>query len=284
MVAVATGAELLGEYLRAQAEEIERAGRAVADADPEGVHDLRVACRRARSALRDHRRLVRKNRRTAVTDLAGDLRLLGLDLSGPRDDEVTRALVVGWARQDDWDEETVTTVLEALGDQVAATPATSTVAIRATSLGAAVRSWVEIADWRPRATRDAERALTPVADRGSARLERRVNAARSASHDDAPAMWHEVRKAVKRVRYVAEAARPAIAPASAVVSSAKALQTVLGDRQDAQVVLVRLAGAPEPTSAPVLLAVERARRAVREAGDAVPATYEALRRAQTGRA
>lgn len=276
-----SGADLVTGYLVAQADGIDGAGRAVADGDPEGVHDLRVACRRARSTLRAHRRLLRQRERPMAQALVDDLRQLGLDLSERRDEEVGRELVRGWADEDGWPPESLRAVLDALGGAPARPAAGAAVAVRAHGQATALLMWTDLAGWRSRATADAAEALAPVAALAGARLERWYSAAVSAPDDDAGAAWHEVRKATKRVRYVAEVARPVVRPASEVVSTAKTLQTVLGDRQDAQVVLERLRTGQGPPSAPLLLGAERARRALREAQDAAPGAYEALRRAQS---
>ena len=133
-----SGRDLVTAYLADQSAEIERAGRSVVAGDPEGVHDLRVACRRARSALRSHRRLLRPLARPGAADLVGDLRQLGLDLSGPRDDEVVRELVNDWAHQDGWPDDTLRALLGGLDPASVPGAAASTVAVRATSLGTAV--------------------------------------------------------------------------------------------------------------------------------------------------
>lgn len=276
---VTSAADLVTQYLLEQADEVARAGRAVADGDPDGVHDLRVACRRARSVLRSHRTLLRPRARPGAAHLARDLRQLGLDLSGPRDDEVARELVGGWAKDDGWPPDAVEEVLDVLGPAATSPVATSTVRVRASSLGAAVRSWCEHADWRSRASRSPGDALTPVVHRAARRLARRVEAARAATDDQSAEPWHEVRKAAKRVRYTAEVAVPALPRCADVVDAAKALQTALGDRQDARMVLAGLAAVPGPASTALLLATERAHRAVRDTDDAAPAAHGKLLKA-----
>jgi len=280
---VTSGADLVSDYLVAQADEIDRAGRAVLDGDPEGVHDLRVACRRARSVLRAHRSLLRPTSRPMAEALVDDLRQLGLDLSDRRDDEVGRQLVRHWAEEDGWPPESLRAVLDALGGAPSHPAAGGAVAVRAHGQATALRMWTDLARWRTRAGADAPEALAPIAARAAARLEQRFSAAVVSDHDDAGPAWHEVRKATKRVRYVAEVARPVVRSAAGVTRTAKNLQTVLGDRQDAQVVLERVSGDPGPTPAPLLLVAERARRGVDEAQGAAPGAYRALRDAQVAR-
>ena len=75
--------------------------------------------------------------------------------------------------------------------------------------------------------------------------------------DDAAARseaWHDARKAAKRLRYAAETLRPAWGKgAKRVARAAKALTTVLGERQDTEVVrahLPALAAAAEAAGEP----------------------------------
>ena len=115
----------------------------------------------------------------------------------------------------------------------------------------------------------------PVIRRTANRLQQRVARADAATPEQSATAWHEVRKAAKRLRYTGEVAVPAVSGAKAVVTAAKALQTAIGDEQDARLVLDRLLGRPDAPRAAVLLATERAHRAVREAGDAAsPALHD----------
>lgn len=266
-------------YLLDQAEAIGLAGVAVAAGDPDGVHDLRVACRRCRSVLRSHRRLLRPGARSGAAELADDLRQLGLDLSGPRDDEVARELVGGWAHDDGWPPPALAEVLDALGPATSSPVAASTVRVRASSLGGAVQSWVGHAGWRGRTARGADDVLVPVVRRAARRLAGRVEAARAATPDTSTEPWHAVRKAAKRVRYTAEVAQQSLPRCADVVDAAMTLQTALGDRQDARMVLAALTGVPRSRSTALLLASERAQRAVRDTDDIAPAAHARLLKA-----
>jgi CHAD domain-containing protein len=85
------------------------------------------------------------------------------------------------------------------------------------------------------AARPARKVLSTAVGRSYRRTRRRMRRAHLAqagpSRDGA---LHEARKAAKRARYAAEAARPACGkPAGRLAKRMKAVQTVLGDHQDA---------------------------------------------------
>ncbi|WP_369257313.1 CYTH and CHAD domain-containing protein [Geodermatophilus amargosae] len=243
--------------LRNQVRALQTADIGVRTGDPEGVHDLRVACRRLRSILAAFRSVLD---RTATDPVRDELQWIGAALSGARDGEVA---------------------LEHLKSVVAAQPVVlvrgpvaarlqqTEVADVERGRKAAVRA---LSDKRhlalldtldalltdpPLAGAAGEPARTVLADavkRSGKRLQARIDESRAHEADDPGAheeesehALHEVRKAAKRVRYTAEVAASLLgAPAEALVACMKEVQDVLGEAQDTVVArqwCVRLATA-----------------------------------------
>ncbi|MER8087212.1 CYTH and CHAD domain-containing protein [Streptomyces sp. NPDC058316] len=227
-------------YIRRQAEAIVALDPAVRRDLPDSVHQMRVATRRLRSALRTYRRILDRS----VTDPVGDeLKWLAAELGIDRDQEVLdtrllarlaalpRTLVLGpvHSRLRIWsvtrrggsrhrtvavlDGERYLALLECLDTLLAAPPLL------------------------PDASRAPERALPRAVLKEYARLAARVGRALELppGHDRDLAL-HDARKAAKRARYAAEAARPALGkPAKRFAARMKAVQTLLGDHQDSVV-------------------------------------------------
>ena len=209
---------------------------AVRTEQPEGVHDLRVACRRLRSILAAFRPVLA---REGTDPLREELRWVGAQLSAARDGEVALAhlrevvaaqpveLVLGpvaarlqqTALKDSADG--ARTVLRALTDK------------RYLRLLDALDAL--LAD-PPLTDRAGERAAPVLADairRSGKRLRRGIAAAQERAGEERHTALHEVRKAGKRVRYTAEVATDVLGePATALVSFMKEVQEALGAAQD----------------------------------------------------
>lgn len=241
-----TAAEVVLGALAAQVRALQVADIGVRTGDPEGVHDLRVACRRIRSILAAFRPVLD---RTATDPVRAELQWIGGALSGARDGEVAlehlRAVVAGER-------------VELVRGPVAARLRSTEVADVERGRKAAVRA---LSDRRHMALLDAldalladpplaaaagEPARTVLPDairRAGKRLTARIDEAREreavdpgAHHDDTEHALHEARKAAKRVRYTAEVAAPVLgAPAEALVACMKQVQDVLGEAQDTAV-------------------------------------------------
>ncbi|MFI5767728.1 CHAD domain-containing protein [Streptomyces sp. NPDC051658] len=227
-------------YIRHQSEAITALDPAVRRDLPDSVHQMRVATRRLRSALRTYRKILDRG----VTGPVGDeLKWLAAELGIDRDQEVLdarlrarldglpRTLVLGpvrgrlriWsvARRNGSRRRTVAVLdgkrylalLESLDTLLAAPPLL------------------------PAASRAPGRALPRAVLKEYGRLAARVGHALELppGHDRDLAM-HEARKAAKRARYAAEAARPALGrPAKRFAKRMKAVQSLLGDHQDSVV-------------------------------------------------
>ncbi|MGY1832713.1 CHAD domain-containing protein [Geodermatophilus sp. SYSU D01180] len=238
-----TAAEVVLGALRTQVEALQTADIGVRTGDPEGVHDLRVACRRLRSILAAFRPVLD---RTATDPVRDELQWIGAALSGARDGEVAlehlKSVVAAQP-------------VELVRGPVAARLQSTEVADVERGRKAAVRA---LSDRRHLALLDAldalladpplleaagEPAHAVLADavrRTGKRMQARIDEAREreaedpgAHEDETEHALHEVRKAAKRVRYTAEVAAPVLgAPAEALVACMKEVQDVLGEAQD----------------------------------------------------
>jgi CHAD domain-containing protein len=207
------------------------AERRVAEGDPEGVHDLRVAVRRARSLLTTFRKELGAE---CCDALRVDLRAAGAELSGVRDLEVVEVRL----RQQ-------------LGEQpadlvrgdVAGRIESHVRALRAEA-DPAVDALLGSSRWRTLlADLDALAERAPAGTRSKARkrlrkdwrrLQRRAaRAAATADDQRRETALHEVRKAAKRARYTAETLRPLLGEDAARLEEvAEEVQQSLGTHRD----------------------------------------------------
>ncbi|MEU8823326.1 CYTH and CHAD domain-containing protein [Streptomyces sp. NPDC048636] len=237
----ATAGDVVLAYVRRQITAIVTLDPAVRLDTPDSVHRMRVATRRLRSAFRSYRKVLDR----AVTDPIGaELKWLAAELGIDRDREVLTAR---------------------LEERLAEIP----VELRLGPVAARLRIWSEarrqgsrgrllevldgerhlalldrldalLADppLRPAAARPAEEVILKAVLRDYRRLADRVETALHApAGPDRDITLHEARKDAKRVRYAAEAARPALGkPAKRFKKLMTAVQELLGDHQDSVVV------------------------------------------------
>jgi CHAD domain-containing protein len=231
-------------YVRRQARAITHCDPLVRRDEPDAVHQMRVATRRARSALQAFGEIVERARTQALCD---ELKWLATVLGQARDTEVLLArfedelartppdLVVGpvkariaWhfgselgqareAAVHELDGQRYLALLDGLDALIADPPLT------------------------PLAARKAGKALAKPVRRAARRLERALAAIPDA--EDKDAAIHEARKAAKRARYAAEAAAPALGgKARRQAGRTKKLQGLLGDHHDSVVARTVLVG------------------------------------------
>ena len=230
---VATIGETVRASLQQQVQALQDADLMLRTGVPDGVHQVRVACRRLRSTLAAFRPVLDREQTDPVRE---ELAQVGAALSPSRDAEVALAhlrelvaaqpveLVLGpvaarlqQAQLKD----------EQAGD-VRARKALSTPAYLQLrdDLDALVAAPPLTAD----AGRPADEVLREVLAHSGKRLRRAVEVAQDSTDDEA---LHDVRKAAKRLRYTAEAALPVLgAPVKELIGVLKTVQDVLGDRQD----------------------------------------------------
>jgi len=207
--------------------------------EPDGVHKMRVATRRLRSALGTFRRLVDRD----VTDpLRVELKWIATVLGDSRDAEVLR--------------ERLLAEISAEPDDLVMGPIAALIEVELRSdhrkahdrLVEALNSdrYFRLLDrldalvadppFTPPADGRADRVVTKLVRRSYRRVERLVKAGAPESPTGRDHWYHEIRKAAKRLRYAGEAVEPAFgAPAAALAKNAEHLQEVLGEHQDSVV-------------------------------------------------
>ena len=239
------GEVVLG-YVRDQVAAIWRYDPLVRRDEPDAVHQMRVATRRARSALQAFGGIID---RETTRPLCAELKWLAAALGPARDGEVLLARL--------------TAELTAIPPALVAGPVqaritgcfTAGLAQAAQTALAALdgQRYLRLLDdldalladppLTPRAERKAGKVLAKPVRRAARRLQRALAAVPAAQDRDAAI--HEARKATKRARYAAEAAVPALgSTASRQAVQAKELQQLLGDHHDsvvARTVLLDLA-------------------------------------------
>ncbi len=242
-----SAAEVVLTYLRDQVAAIARYDPLVRREEPDAVHQMRVATRRARSALQAFGSVVD---RETTRPLCEELKWLAATLGQARDAEVMLDLL--------------RISLAAIPPSLVAGPVDARITAHfAAELAQAGKTVVAVLDGRryrrllddldgllvqppltPLAGRRANKVLPKPVRRAGRRLLRALAAVPEAQERDAA--LHEARKAAKRARYAAEAAVPALGGAARrQAAGAKELQRVLGDHHDSVVarsVLLDLAG------------------------------------------
>lgn len=208
-------------------------------ADPEGVHQARVATRRLRSDLHTFAPLI--DRKWAA-GLRCELRWLADELGKVRDGDVLHGkLVAVLARRAEIDTAAAATVLSVLGQQRDRDRAAL---LDHLSDARAVRLFEHLVEAAsaprtlPRAERRARKVMPGLVDKSWRRLRRAVKAL---PDDPAIAQLHEVRILAKRVRYATEAVMPAAGKKAAkFAAGAASIQDGLGVLNDAAVAEVWL--------------------------------------------
>ncbi|MDO9455806.1 CYTH and CHAD domain-containing protein [Nocardioides sp.] len=240
----ATAGRVLHARLADQVRALLRADSDVRRDVPDGVHQLRVACRRLRAALATYRPLVDE---TVTEPVRAELRWLARTLGDGRDaevvqerlramvDDLPRTLVVGPVRR---------RVERTYADRrrAAATHAADVlVSRRYLRLLARLDLLVTSTPWTGTADEPAAVVLRRRVRKDVRRLRQRVELAEALAatdgagpaHDEA---LHDVRKAAKRLRYACEVLEPVWGKdAKRLRKAAQAVTQVLGDRQDTAV-------------------------------------------------
>ncbi|MFJ2057520.1 CHAD domain-containing protein [Streptomyces sp. NPDC087908] len=227
-------------YVRAQVDAIVLHDPAVRRDLPDAVHQLRVACRRLRSAFKTYRRVLDRE----VTDPLGEeLKWLAGELGVARDQEVLdarlrarvtelpRTLVLGPVRA------RLRRRDAAHGKRARRQALAALDSDRYLALLTALDALLTDPPFREDADHDAPAVLARAVRKDHDRLADRVGHALSLDpgHERDLAL-HEARKAAKRARYAAEAARPTLGkPAKRLGKKVKAVQSLLGEHQDAVV-------------------------------------------------
>ncbi|MER7463582.1 CYTH and CHAD domain-containing protein [Streptomyces sp. NPDC097981] len=230
------GAHVLS-YLREQRDALIAQDPAVRRSLPDSVHQMRVACRRMRSAFKTYRKVLDRN----ATDPVGEeLRWLAAELGLDRDQEVLyerlqariaelpRTLVLGPVRS----RLRVWNTTRRSGTRRRALAVLD--AKRYTALLDTLDALLADPPLLPAADKPAAQALPKAILRDYERLATRVAAALDLEPGTPRDLaLHDARKAAKRARYAAEAAVPALGkPAKQLAKAMKSVQSLLGDHQD----------------------------------------------------
>ncbi|MFH8798361.1 CHAD domain-containing protein [Streptomyces sp. NPDC017936] len=227
-------------YLTEQVRTIVALDPAVRRGLPDSVHRMRVACRRLRSGLRSYRSLLDRG----VTEpVRAELKWLGGELGAERDQEVLAERL-----RQGTEELPGELVLGPVAARLKAWDAAESTAARERSLAALSSArYVALLEsldrltthppLRSRAARKPAKALPRAVLKEYDRLADRIDRARRKSPGpQRDAAFHEARKKAKRLRYAAEAARPALGkPAARLAKEIKAVQKSLGDHHDSVV-------------------------------------------------
>jgi CHAD domain-containing protein len=244
MVVMSTDAHTTQEVvlarIREQVEELRRREAQVRDDVPGGVHRMRVALRRLRSALATFRPVLDRE----VTDpLRAEMKWAADELGAARDSEVLHErltrdvavepaeLVLGpVARRMD----------VVLGDRLRKGNEQAREALgsdRYRTLVARLEALVAAPPWTDAVRRPADEILRKRMRHDWKRLRRAAAAASGEGDPERRAMLlHEVRKAAKRARYAAETLTPRYGPeATRLAKAGKKVQTVLGEHHDSVV-------------------------------------------------
>ncbi|WP_411110094.1 CHAD domain-containing protein [Streptomyces sp. c-19] len=233
------GAAVLA-YAREQIEAIVAQDPAVRRDLPDAVHQLRVACRRLRSAFKTYRRVLDRD----VTDRLGEeLKWLAGELGVARDQEVLderlrarvedlpRTLVLGPVKA------RLRRRHAARGRSARHQALAALDSARYLSLLDGLDALLADPPLRKAAGRSAEKVLAKAVRKDHGRLATRIERALALDPgEERDLALHEARKAAKRARYAADAARPSLGkPAKRLSKRVKAVQSLLGEHQDAVV-------------------------------------------------
>ncbi|WP_066293588.1 CYTH and CHAD domain-containing protein [Arthrobacter sp. B6] len=224
-------------YLAAQIREILAHDPGVRLEEPEAVHDMRSATRRARSALSAYRRLYSA---VAVRRLRDELKWLGRILGEPRDAEVMLDRLRGHIA-DLPPGEAATAVKDQLEDRIGENLNTAYRKLQGTLLSERYYRLLDDLERfrdqppaRPEADAPARKVAGKLVGKAARRLRRShraaKNARRGAPHETA---LHQVRKEAKKLRHVAESVGPVHRKSAAkVAKAAHRQQQALGDFHD----------------------------------------------------
>lgn len=233
----ASAGEVIGAYLRSQAEALKLLDPRVRRAEPDSVHQMRVASRRLRSTLGSFGAVVS---RPDTDHLATELRWLSGVLGEARDAEVQAERLEEQLRQTDA-EEILGPVEARIQAHSAKDRADSLQAVFAALKSARYYALLDeldqlLADLPPGPSSgdSARQALPAAVSRSYRKTRRRMRAALNApAGRPREVALHDARKAAKQARYAAEAVTPVLGPdAARFAKRMKKLQTVLGDLQD----------------------------------------------------
>jgi CHAD domain-containing protein len=232
-----TAGEVVVAYLRVQVEALRRHDFAVRRDEQDAVHQLRVAMRRLRTALKAYRNVLDRDATSAVS---AELKWAGRAVSAARDTEILREGILGElaAFPAEVEADHARAFLAAhFGRAAGEGRAQALEALdsgRYAALLGALERLVSEPPLTRRAGNQARIELSPAIERVNSRLAAAVSKLDAVEEDaERDAALHEVRKKAKQARYAADAAQPAFGgKLKRWRNAVKAVQTTLGDYHD----------------------------------------------------
>jgi CHAD domain-containing protein len=228
---------LARRHITEQVDELLARDREAREDESDGVHKMRVATRRLRSALATYRPLFDRDRTDPIRD---ELKWLGGLLGTPRDLEVLRARIVSHAHQLPPELLIGPVILRVevdLGNQHQDGYEKLVDALespRYFRLLDALEALVDDPPFSARASRSASKEAKRVVRHASRKVRKAAKRVDQAESDQARSeALHEVRKKAKRARYAAESAEPVLGKKGGrLASRMEDLQELLGEVQD----------------------------------------------------
>lgn len=236
--------ELLGKRLAQQISALHTHDAAVRGGSSEGVHRMRIAARRLRSALTTTKPLFKQ----APDELREELRWLGQVLSPARDAQVIRGRLEA-ALEAEPRELVLGPALNRLRLELAREQSQGLANAKEALDSARYYRLLDALDTLaagallapPAAHARARSVIGDLVKRDVKRLRRAVRAVAESDPDGRDQAMHEARKKAKRLRYAAELATPAGGRrAKKLAKRAEAVQQALGGHQDSVVARQRL--------------------------------------------
>lgn len=230
-------ADVLNDRLRGLAEQVRRTDAMVADGEPEGVHDLRVALRRTRSLLRTYRSLLVDEARGEAERLRAESRWAGGVLGPVRDAEVMHEQLSMLLKEQPA-ELVLGGVAARLADRAredARSGRERIERLRADARYARLLDDLDVLATRPPFAEVEDAAVRDRLRKEWRRLRRRARAAEAhpVGTPAAEAALHETRKAAKRARYAVEAVLPLLGDkGGGTAALAEQVQDALGAHRD----------------------------------------------------
>jgi len=201
---------------------------------PDSVHQMRVACRRLRSALKTFRPLLDAE---AVAYLREELRWLASELGEVRDAEVQRSRLSALTTND----HLRTFIIAALDERLRAASSGALAALRSDRHDFLLEDLILLVSEPPVTAAAFDPAQERLAACARAPWRRLRTAVSRASLEGPAEQWHEVRIRAKQARYAAEAVAPVLGTDFIQLAKPLAKATdLLGARQDAHVATIVL--------------------------------------------
>ena len=235
---------VVNAYFGAQIAVILQRDQAVRHDEPDAVHKMRVATRRLRSALSSFRPILDRE----ITDpIRDELKWLAGELGGARDAEVQRQhlLEAVAAEPDDLVLGPVAARIELEMQSDYQKARASLLADLDSARYFRLLDSLDLLLAEPPFTEGAQRRARRILGRRLRHAARKLASLVSeqpAKQTGRDHWLHEIRKAAKRLRYVAEASGPAVKKSAAVAAAAESIQEILGDHQDSVVTRALLRG------------------------------------------